>query len=437
MALISKENPLWVNLLIIWIIISIIVGIGGALLTIVFHWDNGYNKDSYPRMDSMIDKDNTIVINVPDYNSKRLTDTKTVSWRSPLNMQKWKIIIKYNKTELNKVYNKFPRKGTDKIDSTILVLSKYQDPNDVDTLYDITAGFEQYKDKCPGNSTAFCIEEMVQSLPYVSDPESTGQRDYWRYPMETLIEGQGDCEDKAALSTLLLHLGGYNTAYVTIQRGEKGHALSAVDASQIPESAPFMYKTRTHKFLKNPDKWYIMGLTGLSEGFNVDNSLIEDFGQNWELTTDAFQIPTYYGETLYPKEILTTTSISQPTITTELTGPNTKESCTSLLNNRKQDLIFWEYVKNNNIQSDINEQTTTCHLKTASEANGLLQESPRPGSQTMKTIRGLLIKACVPCQDPNSAQPGRTQEIVEYTDQLITQYNSDYNYCIQETRDSN
>lgn len=44
---------------------------------------------------------------------------------------------------------------------------------------------------------------FVQSLPYAYDEESIGQAEYVRYPVETLVDGVGDCEDKVVLLAAL------------------------------------------------------------------------------------------------------------------------------------------------------------------------------------------------------------------------------------------
>ena len=46
---------------------------------------------------------------------------------------------------------------------------------------------------------------FVQSLPYVSDEETKGTDEYVRYPVETLVDGCGDCEDKVALLSAMLY----------------------------------------------------------------------------------------------------------------------------------------------------------------------------------------------------------------------------------------
>ena len=46
---------------------------------------------------------------------------------------------------------------------------------------------------------------FVQSLPYAFDDDSKGEEEYVRYPIETLVDGSGDCEDKVTLLAALLY----------------------------------------------------------------------------------------------------------------------------------------------------------------------------------------------------------------------------------------
>lgn len=46
---------------------------------------------------------------------------------------------------------------------------------------------------------------FVQSLPYAYDSTTKGVDEYLRYPIETLVDGCGDCEDKVALLSALLY----------------------------------------------------------------------------------------------------------------------------------------------------------------------------------------------------------------------------------------
>lgn len=53
------------------------------------------------------------------------------------------------------------------------------------------------------------ITAFVQNIPYMDDYEYKGVNEYPKYPMETLFEQSGDCEDTAVLLAKLLKLLGY------------------------------------------------------------------------------------------------------------------------------------------------------------------------------------------------------------------------------------
>jgi hypothetical protein len=55
------------------------------------------------------------------------------------------------------------------------------------------------------------VVAFVQTLPYTSDDVTTGFDEYARYPLETLVDGGGDCEDTSILTSALLDSMGYDT----------------------------------------------------------------------------------------------------------------------------------------------------------------------------------------------------------------------------------
>ena len=55
---------------------------------------------------------------------------------------------------------------------------------------------------------------FVQSLPYTSDNVTTGYDEYPRFPIETLVDDGGDCEDTSILFATLTLLMGYGTVYI-------------------------------------------------------------------------------------------------------------------------------------------------------------------------------------------------------------------------------
>ncbi len=69
------------------------------------------------------------------------------------------------------------------------------------TIMNIASLFSQKAQSQGYNSyqTVSFVMAFVQSLPYTSDSETTGYDDYARYPIETLVDNGGDCEDTAIL----------------------------------------------------------------------------------------------------------------------------------------------------------------------------------------------------------------------------------------------
>ena len=55
---------------------------------------------------------------------------------------------------------------------------------------------------------------FVQSLPYTSDKVTSGYDEYPRFPIETLVDDGGDCEDTSILFATLTLIMGYGTVYI-------------------------------------------------------------------------------------------------------------------------------------------------------------------------------------------------------------------------------
>jgi len=60
------------------------------------------------------------------------------------------------------------------------------------------------------------VVAFVQSLPYTSDDVTTGFDEYARYPLETLVDGGGDCEDTSILTSALLDGMGYGAVLFSL-----------------------------------------------------------------------------------------------------------------------------------------------------------------------------------------------------------------------------
>ncbi len=78
-------------------------------------------------------------------------------------------------------------------------------------------------DKIEGKAQEECFTEFetvelaatfVQSLPYIADSVTTPYDEYPRYPVETLVDKAGDCEDTSILMASLLDSMGYRVVLV-------------------------------------------------------------------------------------------------------------------------------------------------------------------------------------------------------------------------------
>lgn len=55
---------------------------------------------------------------------------------------------------------------------------------------------------------------FVQSIPYKTDIDSRGQREYPKYPVETIYEDNGDCEDLSMLLLSIIREMGFQTCFI-------------------------------------------------------------------------------------------------------------------------------------------------------------------------------------------------------------------------------
>ncbi len=61
------------------------------------------------------------------------------------------------------------------------------------------------------------VLKFAQSLTYTTDNISTSSDEYPRYPVETLFEQTGDCEDTSLLAAAILTEMGYDTAFILFE----------------------------------------------------------------------------------------------------------------------------------------------------------------------------------------------------------------------------
>ena len=73
-------------------------------------------------------------------------------------------------------------------------------------------------------STANLVLDFVQSMEYQSDEVFMGHVEYWKFPLETLCDQGGDCEDTAILYSSLMKAMGFDTVLIIVP----GHMASGI-----------------------------------------------------------------------------------------------------------------------------------------------------------------------------------------------------------------
>ena len=78
--------------------------------------------------------------------------------------------------------------------------------------------------------TVSFVLAFVQSWPYTSDDVTKGYDEYPRYPVETIVDGGGDCEDMSILFSSIVRGMGYGTVLLKLE--EDDHMAVGVLISQ-------------------------------------------------------------------------------------------------------------------------------------------------------------------------------------------------------------
>lgn len=101
--------------------------------------------------------------------------------------------------------------------------SKFIEPND-SGIQKLSSGLKEAIDKQKKSPKPWSyyqeimfVVKMVQNLRYTDD-KLTGFDDYAKYPMQTISDGTGDCEDLAILAAALLHKMKFDVKLVHLDR---------------------------------------------------------------------------------------------------------------------------------------------------------------------------------------------------------------------------
>lgn len=99
------------------------------------------------------------------------------------------------------------------------------------------------------------IIAFVQSIPYVPEPE-----EYARYPLETLIEQKGDCEDSSILTAAILHQMGYHVVLLVFL--EEQHIAAGISVlPPIPGNyRSYRYAGRDYYYVETTCEGWQIGI---------------------------------------------------------------------------------------------------------------------------------------------------------------------------------
>lgn len=120
--------------------------------------------------------------------------------------------------------------------------------------------------------TGFTLAEYLtafvqQAIPYKSDPYNGGW-DYPKYPIETLVEQGGDCEDKAALLVALLKTFGFDAVMVSLP----GHMAAAINCANC--NGYYTYNGKKYAFIETTEKGWGIGVVP-PDSRNVGATLLQ------------------------------------------------------------------------------------------------------------------------------------------------------------------
>ncbi len=100
----------------------------------------------------------------------------------------------------------------------------------------------------------YLIDFVQQAIPYKTDPKNDGF-DYPKYPIETIVEAGGDCEDKAALLVALLKTFGFDAVFIQFT-DHMGVGLQTEKGA----GSYFLYKGKKYYYVESTSPKWAVGM---------------------------------------------------------------------------------------------------------------------------------------------------------------------------------
>ena len=102
----------------------------------------------------------------------------------------------------------------------------------------------------------FNIISFIQALPYTSDSVTTGYDEYPRYPIETLVDGGGDCEDSSILAAALISEMGYGVILLEFP----DHVAIGVKGEENIGDVYYEYNGSKYYYVETTSSGYSIGV---------------------------------------------------------------------------------------------------------------------------------------------------------------------------------
>lgn len=130
---------------------------------------------------------------------------------------------------------------------------------------------------------------FVQSLPYYFDLDSTGYDNYAKYPLETLVDNGGDCEDTSILMVSLLKEMGYGTVLLLYPK----HMAVGVKGTDEMPGTFYEFKGSKYFYLETTGDGWTIGKMPISY---KDKKVIITTLEQKPLITSTWKITSVDGD---------------------------------------------------------------------------------------------------------------------------------------------
>jgi len=100
-----------------------------------------------------------------------------------------------------------------------------------------------------------CAVVFVQSIPYTTDADTKAKSDYPRFPIETVVDGSGDCEDHAILLAAVTHDLGYDTILLNYP----DHVAVGIAGDQAIQGTYYEWRGKRFYFVETTSTGWELG----------------------------------------------------------------------------------------------------------------------------------------------------------------------------------